>query len=84
VPIHIARAGSYPARCPAPSGVPTGVAQRAYPVLGQGIMLSLEIALWPTPLPALAKTVLVASVGVAASFFWGWLLVAKTPLRRLL
>jgi peptidoglycan/LPS O-acetylase OafA/YrhL len=48
------------------------------------VLLSLEIALRPAPLPALAKTLLVASLGVAASFSWGWLLVAKTPLRRLL
>ena len=48
------------------------------------VLLSLEIALRAAPLPALAKTVLVASLGVAASFALGWLLVEKTPLRRLL
>ena len=48
------------------------------------VLLSLEIALRPVPLPALAKTVLVASLGVAGSFWLGWLLVQKTPLRRLL
>ncbi len=48
------------------------------------VLLSLEIALRPTPLPALAKTLLVAGIGVAASFSLGWLLVEKTPLRRLL
>jgi len=48
------------------------------------VLLSLEIALRSAPLPALAKVVIVASIGVAASFSLGWLLVQKTPLRRLL
>ena len=48
------------------------------------VLLSLEIALRAAPLTALAKTGLVASLGVAASFSLGWLLVEKTPLRRLL
>jgi peptidoglycan/LPS O-acetylase OafA/YrhL len=48
------------------------------------VLLSLEIALRAAPLPALAKVLLVASLGVAVSFSLGWLLVDKTPLRRLL
>jgi peptidoglycan/LPS O-acetylase OafA/YrhL len=48
------------------------------------VLLSLEIALRSAPLPALAKVVIVASLGVAASFSLGWVLVQKTPLRRLL
>ena len=48
------------------------------------VLLSLEIAMRPAPLPALAKVVLVAGVSVVASFWLGWLLVERTPLRRVL
>ena len=68
-------------------GPPASACQRgacAAFLLQAPVLLSLEIGLRSAPLPALAKVVLVAGLGVAASFSLGRLLVEKAPLRRLL
>ena len=48
------------------------------------VLLSLEIAARPLPLPAFAKAVLVGSLAVAASFGLGWVVVERTRLGRVL
>jgi hypothetical protein len=42
------------------------------------------IGLRPIDLPAEAKALVVASAGVAGSFALAWMLVHRTPLRRVL
>ena len=48
------------------------------------VLIGLEIAARPLPLPAAAKMVPVAALAVAASFGLGWLIIRGTRLRRML
>lgn len=48
------------------------------------VLLSLEIAARPLPLPALAKVLLVGCLAVAASFWLGWAIAERTRLGRVL
>jgi hypothetical protein len=63
-----------------------GAARAAYAafLLQAPVLLTLEIAARPMPLPAIVKVVLVAGLGVAGSFWLGWLLVVHTKLGRAL
>ena|SRR5215211_3749371 len=48
------------------------------------VLLTLEIAARPLPIPAEAKAVLVGGLGILGSFAIGWFLVTRTSLRRIL
>ena len=48
------------------------------------VLLTLEIALRPLPLPITAKALIVGVGGIVGSFALAWLLMTHTPLRRLL
>jgi Acyltransferase family len=67
-------------------GVRAAAARGAYAAfLVQGhVLVGLALAVRPLALPAEAKAVAVSVLGVAVSFAFGWLLVAGTPLGRLL
>lgn len=53
-------------------------------VLQNPVLIGLAVALRPVAIPAEAKAVLVAALGVGCCFLLGWLLVSKTPLGRIL
>ena len=48
------------------------------------VLVGLALALRPTGLPAEAKAILVAVLGIAVSFGLAWPLVTRTPLGRIL
>jgi len=48
------------------------------------VLVALELAWRPVPLPGDAKAVIVAVLGIAGSFALAWPLVTRTPLRRFL
>jgi hypothetical protein len=48
------------------------------------VLVALELAWRPVPLPGDAKAVIVAALGIAGSFALAWPLVTRTPLRRVL
>lgn len=48
------------------------------------MLLSLEVALRPLPLPITVKAVIVGAGAIVGSFGFAWLLITRTPLRRLL
>jgi fucose 4-O-acetylase-like acetyltransferase len=65
----------------------TALSRSAYAafMLQTAVLLGLALALRPLPLPAEAKALLVAALGVTASFGAGWLLISKMPgVRRVL
>ncbi|GAA2096731.1 acyltransferase [Microlunatus panaciterrae] len=66
--------------------VPAACARGAYAayMLQVPVLLSLEIAARPLPLPAIVKALSVGVLAVAGSFWFGWLLVSRTKLGRLL
>ena len=53
-------------------------------ILQGSVLISLMIGLRPIDLPAEIKALVVASAGVAGSFALAWMLVHRTPLRRVL
>jgi hypothetical protein len=70
------------AKAPIMAAVDRG-AYAAY-MLQVPVLLSLEIAARPLPLPALAKALLVGCLAVAASFWLGWAIAERTRLGRVL
>jgi hypothetical protein len=48
------------------------------------VLIGLALALRPAGLPVAVKAVTVALAGTAGSFALGWLVVARTPLGRVL
>ena len=48
------------------------------------VLIGLEIAARPLPLPGFVKGVLVGALAVAGSFWLGWLLVSRTKLGKIL
>jgi hypothetical protein len=48
------------------------------------VLLTLEIAARPLPIPITLKAIVVGTLAVVGSFAFGWLLVTRTPLRRIL
>jgi hypothetical protein len=53
-------------------------------ILQVPVLISLEIAARPLPLPGFAKGVLVGALAVAGSFWLGWLLARHTKLGKIL
>jgi Acyltransferase family len=53
-------------------------------ILQGAVLIGLQLALRPLDLPAEVKALTVALAGTAGSFALGWLLVARTPLGRVL
>jgi hypothetical protein len=53
-------------------------------ILQVPVLIGLEIAARPLPLPGFAKGVLVGVLAVAGSFWLGWLLVRRTKLGKIL
>jgi hypothetical protein len=66
--------------------VPRAAARAAYAafLLQVPVLLGLEIALRPLPMPIAAKGLVVAVLAIVGSFSLAWLLVVRTPLRRVL
>jgi hypothetical protein len=65
---------------------PRAAARSAYCafVLQVPVLLTLEIAARPLPVPMTVKAVLVGTLAILGSFGLGWLLVSRTALRRVL
>jgi hypothetical protein len=53
-------------------------------ILQVPVLIGLEIAARPIPLPGLAKGVLVGALAIAGSFWLGWLLAVRTKLGKIL
>jgi hypothetical protein len=53
-------------------------------ILQGPVLVGLALTLRPVALPAEAKALAVAALGVVLSYTLAWLLVSRTPLRRLL
>ena len=47
------------------------------------VLLPAALSLRPTDLPVEMKAVIVAAVGIAGSFVFGWLLVTRTPVGKI-
>jgi hypothetical protein len=63
-----------------------GSARGAYAafILQVPVLISLEIAARPIPLPGLAKGMLVGALAIAGSFWLGWLLAGRAKLGKIL
>jgi hypothetical protein len=53
-------------------------------ILQVPVLIGLEIAARPIPLPGLAKGVLVGAMAIAGSFWLGWLLAGRAKLGKIL
>jgi peptidoglycan/LPS O-acetylase OafA/YrhL len=68
-----------------PGAIGRALARSAYGafILQGPVLIGIALALRPIDVPAEVKALAVACAGVAASFAVAWLLVSRTPLRRI-
>jgi peptidoglycan/LPS O-acetylase OafA/YrhL len=66
-----------------PPGWPARAAYAAFLVQGH-VLVALALAVRPLQVPAELKALVVSGIGVLGSFGLGWLLVARTPVGRVL
>jgi hypothetical protein len=71
-------------RPPGPIGAAADRAAYAAFLVQGHVLVGLALVLRPVAVPAEVKALAVSTLGVLGSFAIGWLLVARTPLRRIL